>query len=83
MHAWEWDITGLEWVWITLMMVIGPAVVVVIALLLFRGVQPSEGTSGPERPRDILAQSFARGEIDEAEYRRRRAVLRELIQAVR
>lgn len=35
------------------------------------------GTPVPPRPDELLAQRFARGEIDEDEFRRRSALLRE------
>ncbi len=42
------------------------------------GPTPGGGASpSGVRPEDVLAERFARGEIDEEEYRRRLAVLRE------
>jgi putative membrane protein len=62
-----WWVMGIGWL-------IFLAVVVVLAVLLLRHV-----TTGPARSSsagDILAERFARGEIDEDEYRRRRSALR-------
>ncbi|MGW1022243.1 SHOCT domain-containing protein [Streptomyces sp. NPDC002577] len=45
-----------------------------------QSVQPSspgEPWSGSRRAEDVLAERFARGEIDEDEYKRRLALLRE------
>jgi putative membrane protein len=38
---------------------------------------PGEPGSGSRRAEDLLAERFARGEIDEDEYKRRLALLRE------
>jgi len=54
-----------------------PAVVLAIRYL---GGGPRQGGatgSGAEGPEEALAHRFVRGEIDEDEYRRRAAVLRE------
>jgi putative membrane protein len=48
--------------------------VVVIVLLLVRGA-PGSGPNEPDDPLAILRRRLARGEIDEAEYRRRRDAL--------
>jgi len=39
-------------------------------------VRGSERTGGERRAEDILAERFASGELDEAEYRRRRDIVR-------
>lgn len=69
---------GLFWIW-PLLIVVG------LGLLGYLGYQRAQsGTRGDEQSgngtdggeaRRILAQRFARGEIDEEEYRRRRAML--------
>lgn len=68
MGGWGWG----GWLAATAMMLIfwgGLAAVVLLALR-----RPGDGhTSEPER---ILAERFARGEIDEDEYQRRRRALR-------
>jgi len=48
-------------------------VVIAVVLLVRQHDNPHE--SGPGRAEDILADRFAHGEIDEDEYRRRRAAL--------
>lgn len=69
---------GSEWGWVWMVVwwvvVLG---VVVWAVARFTGA-PRGGGAGPERratPREILDERFARGEIDEEEYRRRRDAL--------
>lgn len=65
------------------MMFMGPvgllilAVVVVAVVAATRGSTGAGGGSGAPRARQILDQRLATGEIDEREYRRRRAVLPE------
>jgi putative membrane protein len=59
-------------VWIVLL---GLVVWLVVAVIRRGG---SDGVQGPRRgktPREILDERFARGEIDEEEYQRRRDVL--------
>lgn len=53
----------------------GLIIVGVVALVRYlgRGTAGQPGTSGPER---ILAERFARGEIDEQEYQQRLQILR-------
>lgn len=70
-----WDMNGWDWAWMSLMMFVGTALVVAVVLLLVRGAPGSEQPRYPDNPFDILAQRFARGEIDEAEYQRRRDAL--------
>ena len=49
-----------------------------IALLRMASTGPQPGAGGARRSRaeEVLDERFARGEIDEEEYQRRRAVLR-------
>jgi putative membrane protein len=62
-----WWVMGIGWLVIL-------AVVVVLAVVLVRHfTQTSRPASSAE---DVLAERFARGEIDEQEYRRRRDALR-------
>jgi putative membrane protein len=78
-----WDMNGWGWAWMTTTMLIGTAVVVLVVILLYRGSQASGPVDRPENPLDILAQRFARGEINEEEYRGRRDVLQRLLESVR
>ena len=70
-----WDMNGWDWAWMSLMMFVGTALVVGLIVLLMRGAPGSGQPRQPDNPFDILAQRFARGEIDEAEYQRRRDAL--------
>jgi putative membrane protein len=62
-----------------LLMVVFWVAVIWLAVSFIRGLagRPSGGRDRPERPEEILAQRYARGEIDEDEYRRRLEVLRD------
>ena len=70
-----WDMNGWDWAWMSLMMFVGTALVVGLIVLLMRGAPGSGQPRQHDNPFDILAQRFARGEIDEAEYQRRRDAL--------
>lgn len=70
-----WDMTGWGWAWMSLVMGSSVLVVVLLALALFRGSGPATRRDRSEEPAEILAERYARGEIDEEEYRRRRGVL--------
>ncbi|WP_232376579.1 SHOCT domain-containing protein [Amycolatopsis aidingensis] len=82
MH-WYVDHPGQGWLgWILMivaMVLFWGGLVTVIVLLLRRLARPDRTPAAPEaEPAEgILAARFARGEIDEEEYRRRRAALRE------
>lgn len=77
MSAWGWFamFSGTVLVW---------ALLVVLAVVLYRmgtaqhrvGTAPLSGTAGDRDAERILAERFARGEIDESEYRSRLSVLR-------
>ncbi|MGW7367274.1 SHOCT domain-containing protein [Streptomyces sp. NPDC054841] len=84
--GWGWG----GWLAMTMVMVLLWTLVIVgiVALVHYltgahRGHQPgppppsSERGWGGRRAEDLLAERFARGEIDEDEYRRRLALLRE------
>jgi putative membrane protein len=59
---------GLMWIfWILL--------IVLMLWAVKAAVTASNGSSGHRSPREILDDRFARGEIDEDEYRRRRQEL--------
>jgi putative membrane protein len=66
--------SGAGWV----MMIVWTAVAimfVVVATQALRGTK-SHGTTETKSPLDVLAERFARGEIDETEYVARRDVLK-------
>ncbi|WP_405876922.1 SHOCT domain-containing protein [Streptomyces sp. NBC_01136] len=76
MNGWDWFAmsTGTVLIW---------AVLITVAVLVFRALNraPARGrqphTPAAPSAEQLLADRFARGEIDEEEYRRRLAVLRE------
>ncbi|MBB5111288.1 SHOCT domain-containing protein [Micromonospora echinospora] len=66
---WQSPMMGWMWIW-------SLAVLVVLAGLLWLAVRwTGPQQSGPTTARRILDERYARGEIDEDEYRRRRAGL--------
>ena len=65
-----WWVMGIGWL-------VFLAAVVVIVVLFVRRSDHRGGSSARTGPEDLLAERFARGEIDETEYRRRRDALRE------
>jgi putative membrane protein len=70
-----WDMTGWGWVWMSVMTVVGVMLVGLIALALLRVGRSEPPSRQSDDPMAILAQRFARGEIDEPEYRRRKSAL--------
>ena len=75
---WHWHGSGWGWVWMSVMMVGFWAVVVVGIVMLARGSGGSRGRRPRDEsstPEDVLAERFARGEIDVDEYERNREVL--------
>jgi putative membrane protein len=69
---------GMGWLATGLVAVVVVAAVVAVAVFLMRafGDRPLGGAHGATAE-ELLAQRFARGEIDEQEYRKRREVLSE------
>jgi putative membrane protein len=77
MMWWYDDGTGWAgWLMMTVVMVAFWAAVIFAVVAIFRGTGESRGPSPQSDPLQILAQRFARGEIDEDEYHARSAVLR-------
>ena len=85
-HGWGWGWSG--WILTGLAMVVFWAVVISLVILAIRyftseftsersGAGTTRPAPGPNRAEDLLAERFARGEIDEDEFRRRMALLRE------
>jgi len=73
-QMWDGDHMGRGWWWVMgIGWLIFLAFIVLLVVVLVRTF-----TNGPARGSadDILAERFARGEIDEDEYRRRRNALR-------
>ncbi|WP_236243819.1 SHOCT domain-containing protein [Streptomyces sp. CC210A] len=80
------DMSGWGWFAMSVGMVLFWVLIVFVAVLLFRALDRSsrERQASPAAPppagaapaEGILAERFARGEIDDEEYRRRLSVLR-------
>jgi putative membrane protein len=72
--------SGWDWVGMTVMLVLLLALVVVATVVVVRLLgsreQPGAGSRpAPRSAMEILQERFARGEIDEDEFKRRRALL--------
>ncbi len=63
------------WVWMTMMMLVFWSLLVFGALALFRSARPPANAGVGDAQR-LLDERYARGEIDEGDYTRRRAQLR-------
>ena len=78
-NGWGWA----GWVLMSIVMVLFWAAVITAIVLAIRYAGSSRNTASgppeyaPSRPEDVLAERFARGEIDADEYRRRVTLLRE------
>jgi putative membrane protein len=73
MYWWGSDMTGWAWLAMTITVILFWALVIAGVVALVRYVRKSGGaTSVPSRPtpEQLLAERYARGEIDETEYRR-------------
>jgi putative membrane protein len=70
-------LTGWGWVAMAIGMVVFWGLLIVLAVALVRGFNRPAGGADASRPSPerLLAERFARGEIDEDEYRRRLATL--------
>ena len=81
MMYWNWHgMNGWGWFAMSLGTLLFWGLLIAIGVLLFRTLNRGSGqvhTSGRPQPEQLLAERFARGEIDEDEYRRRLAVLRQ------
>lgn len=83
-HGWDWgNWLGLGLVMLLFWLLLIGGIVLLVRLLRQPGDGRSDAQRGAEGPagrspsaEDILAERFARGEVDEEEYRRRREVLR-------
>lgn len=84
MFWYDHDPSGWGWFTMSIGMVLFWAVLITFGVLLFRALSRSGGDTGattsapPPGPgaEQLLAERFARGEIDEDEYRRSLTVLR-------
>jgi putative membrane protein len=78
------DLTGWGWAAMGISMLLFWAVLIGAGVLLVRTLdRPNAGPPPAQRPsaEELLAERFARGEIDEQEYRRCLATLTEIRQA--
>ncbi|WP_306955879.1 SHOCT domain-containing protein [Streptomyces sp. B4I13] len=75
MFWYDHDLSGWGWFAMSASMILFWALIITAAVLLFRAVnRPHEHTAhtpAAPTPEHILGDRFARGEIDEDEYRRR------------
>ncbi|MGY1590852.1 SHOCT domain-containing protein [Geodermatophilus sp. SYSU D00708] len=76
-YGWS-PMSGWGWVVTTLSGLVLLGLLALVAALVARAVRPPGGTSSPppQTAEHLLADRFARGEIDETEYRRRLTTLR-------
>ncbi len=70
-----WGMNGWGWGGMTIMMVVGVLLVALLVGMFFRGSAFGPRSEDRLTADQILAQRLARGEIDEAEYQRRRNAL--------
>ena len=80
MYGWGWGWGG--WILMTLAMIVFWGVVITAIVVGVRSVsggtsQRNHPSSDASRAESLLAERFARGEIDEEEFRRRMTALRE------
>lgn len=78
---WHGDWTWWEWFWMTLSMIAFWAIVIWAAVGILR--RGDGGAAVDSNADAVLADRFARGEIDEEEYRRRHAALEDVTKAGR
>ncbi|UXY25304.1 SHOCT domain-containing protein [Streptomyces sp. HUAS TT20] len=74
MFWYDHNVSGWGWFAMSIGMVLFWALIITIAVLLFRALtRPQEHThiTATPSPEDILRERLARGEIDEDDYRRR------------
>ena len=78
-YGWGWG----YWLGMGVMMVLfwGLVIAGIVALVRYvggpRDTRRLTSASGQDRPEQVLAERFARGEIDEDEYKRRSGLLRD------
>lgn len=92
MMIWYGHGGGWGWGWFAMSvgMILFWALIIVLGVLLFRALampggrgDRADGRPSGQAPERLLAERFARGELDEEEYRRRMAVLGETMDEVR
>jgi putative membrane protein len=78
MFWYDHDVSGWGWFTMSASMILFWVLIITAAVLLFRALgRTTEHTRTPAVPsaERLLAERFARGEVDEEEYRRRLATL--------
>lgn len=70
------DGAWMGWMWFWPALVVAGLVLAAVGAVWWARSRRTNSAGGPDDARRILDERFARGEIDEAEYRRRRAELR-------
>lgn len=74
---WFSDMSGVSWALMTLAMIAFWGVLVLGIVLLVRSVRGTPGAQpAPRSPEQLLAERFARGELDQSEYFARLTALR-------
>ncbi|KUO19848.1 SHOCT domain-containing protein [Streptomyces dysideae] len=82
MFWYDHDLGGWGWFAMSASMILFWALIIAAGVLLFRALartsdtRTTTGTPPATHPEELLAERFARGEIDEDEYHRRLTVLR-------
>ncbi|MGW4103435.1 SHOCT domain-containing protein [Streptomyces sp. NPDC004976] len=79
MFWYDHDVSGWGWFAMSASMILFWALIITAAVLLFRALgRPHEHTHSPAAPspEQLLAERFARGEINQEEYQRRLSALR-------
>jgi putative membrane protein len=77
--GWNGHMSGWGWVWMIGGTILLLAVLAALTVVIVRALdRPAERRAAPQQPpaEQLLAERFARGEIDEEEYRGRLAILR-------
>ena len=69
-----WSMYNPEAIWMLLTLIVSVAIVTAVILLLVETL-PGHQTHSPRSPLEIVAYRYARGEIDDVEYRRLRNAL--------
>ncbi|MCX5336671.1 SHOCT domain-containing protein [Streptomyces sp. NBC_00140] len=70
------DMNGWGWFAMSIGTILLWAALITVAVLLFRTLSRTPEPTHPVSAERLLAERFARGEIDEEEYRRRMSVMR-------
>jgi putative membrane protein len=74
MMDWNDHHNGRGWVWVLVVLLV--VLLVAVTVLLVHHFSDGGRGTGRRAAEDLLAERFARGEIDEEEYRKRRDALR-------